>query len=106
MGEHTPTPWRHANDGRLGCIVKDTPQGEIDIAMAQMRAKLGTKDLEREANAAFIVTAVNSHAALLAACEDMVKVAETGTVLTGDSHYALVARARAAIASAKQEPRP
>ena len=67
MSEPTPGEWRYTNDGRLGHIVADGPDGEIDIAQTQMRAPIGRKDPEREANAWLMAASKR----LLEACQAM-----------------------------------
>ena len=64
--KHTPTPWQFSvNKAGKGYIV---PSGQIRGPIAEMLAWKGS-EVEDEANAAYIVRCVNSHAALVEALE-------------------------------------
>lgn len=72
---HTPTPWSvraSRNDEGYGLLICDEDQ----TILAGMDTWLGpTPEAEMEANAAFIVRACNSHAALVEALWKMMKLA-------------------------------
>lgn len=83
MAEHSKTPWHHdgypiwSADKQVVCLIADVDYfGHL-------------RDVPNyEANAAFIVTACNSHAALLAACKAARNVIErltNGKTLHGDA---------------------
>lgn len=82
---HTPTPWRvgQTRDGEETFIaIYNDPE---QVKIARVETWIGEQErAEAEANAALIVRAVNSHAALVAACEAAIPV-----IL--DAHAALVA---------------
>ena len=63
MDKHTPTPWQTTGDGLIW-------RGKPDENIAQVLARPYDGELN-SANAAFIVRAVNSHQALVAALERM-----------------------------------
>lgn len=85
--QHTPTPWHVESDIEIWC---DTG-GFVAMTMTAEQA-VGTA--EDYANAAFIVRAVNAHAALVEALEAVISVADRKTV-----EFDL---ARAALAKAKE----
>ena len=109
---HTQTPW----------IVKSIDEGESIRALEQSGNAFGIHDPEgiyfafclddmgrEEANAAYIVQAVNSHEAMLEALEDLARAAELvlGDITDQDTgwYYQLSGRiqdARKAIAKAKR----
>ena len=105
---HTPTPWsvRAArNDEGYGLLICDEDQ----TILAGMDTWLGpTPEAEMEANAAFIVRACNSHAALVEALRKMMKlVADFEDAAKGDCDMpelseadSIHEQARAAIARA------
>lgn len=97
--EHTPTPWKFAGEvqrvdgddlwcGQIAPVSGPKYRGEI--ARIQSADQIGgiSRD-EASANAAFIVTAVNSHADLVKALEEL-QAAETAYRmchdLDGDGH--------------------
>lgn len=110
MSKHTPTPWV-ADDlfmedetyTRIG-TTDGTPtyyQRSTTIAECYIDADEGLPDLRAEANAAFIVLAVNSHEALVAALE----LARDTLYEHGDARYTapVVERIEAALKSVKGE---
>lgn len=90
--KHTPGPWMVGDDARLptGRTIRSTKR--IYIA-----------DVECEANAAFIVRAVNAHADLVAACKGLID--DLADAINGDyseSDFAeLVSDAKVALARAE-----
>ena len=101
---HTPTPWsvRAArNDEGYGLLICDEDQ----TILARMDTWLGsTPEAEMEANAAFIVRACNSHAALVEALkairEEATAYPEGGEDCFKYSLSLIAEKARAAIARA------
>lgn len=67
--EHTPTPWHVGTGGGHASKIIYDAAGDA-VADAKTYHGLGAAG-EAEANAAFIVQAVNAHAALVAALETM-----------------------------------
>ena len=70
--KHSPTPWQVGksvhNDGAISVMNHETRIARIDIQILAKKADLWrTPCAERDANAAFIVRAVNAHADMLAA---------------------------------------
>ena len=66
--KHTPMPWVY----RSGMIFKSHP--EIDIPIARMaRDTPDTSPTERDANAEFIVLAVNAHEDLVKSRDDLLE---------------------------------
>ncbi len=108
--EHTPIPWEiHAwadghNSVRICQPDHSTERGCLPVAEAEI---LGRDREEAEANAAFIVRAVNNHAKLLKALEALLKN-HCGLVDSGDCGFwnveeeAEVILARAVIEEAKK----
>jgi hypothetical protein len=94
MSEHTPTPWARYDDGKLAARgwIKSVCKGIPEQMVAQA---IGVGAIEeREANAAFIVRAVNSH-------DDLVKALEAMLEKHGGLEISPAARqARAALAKA------
>jgi len=84
MGEHTPTPWRVEEGTDLiwgACNPDDQSSYGMGYSIVEGKAP-GWKPYkpsmeEREANAAFIVEAVNNHARLTRENEEMRKALET-----------------------------
>lgn len=71
MSEHTPTPWvQFAFDGKCDAIMPAGRDGDICTF----------RDAPSDADAAFIVNAVNSHDALVKALEDMVNTFQPFTM--------------------------
>jgi hypothetical protein len=104
--QHTPLPWRPFLDGS-NWHIDGKARG---LAWGRQVAKLASHS-EAEANAAFIVTACNSHQALvealLSAVQDLVASNIVDNVLREEKgqkplpEYASVAKARAALALAE-----
>lgn len=72
--KHTPTPWTNGENGLIyGFIDAESDNGAplvCDVIIAngsEKRAATGATNDEEEANAVFIVRAVNAHEALLEA---------------------------------------
>lgn len=62
MAEHTPTPWvQFTIDGKCDAIMPSGRNGDICTF----------RDSPNEANAAFIIKAVNNHDALMTALEEI-----------------------------------
>ena len=102
--EHTPIPWRHNH------ITQGWIQDETGVLVAGVQcehlhsAAKGISAKQMVANAELIVLAVNSHDALVAACEGLVELADDGSASFDDPEPGGVYdRARAALALAKGE---
>lgn len=79
MADHTPTPWRLKTTGNLGCAIEADCGGRYDDSLDDGFRVVATyqeccasnlyavQEANRNANGAFIVKAVNSHDALVAA---------------------------------------
>lgn len=77
MSKHTPTPWMARPGTTTGAeVVAKKPRGGDYVV-----ARCGGKD--REANAAFIVCAVNAHEALVDALRLMMTGSEHKTMTVG-----------------------
>jgi hypothetical protein len=90
---HTPLPWRISQERNRTIIFGGTGRGAQWVAIIAT-----TDDPDTDAaNAAFIVRAVNSHAALLAACQLALEVVENewGLGHTAQVLQAAIARATA-----------
>ena len=107
---HTPTPWEHTPmaDGRhhfLGILCTEyrgnetAPYHPLVASVFHGMGQLAPREIA-EANAAFIVRACNSHAALVAALEQVcfVLTDEYGANAT----WPCIDQARAALAAAKE----
>ena len=117
MSKHTPGPWRledwvDAGNGARVMAADGGPVCRVDGATAWAGvAGTGVRtSRERDANAAFIVQACNSHDELLEALEELVRINEehnaaveavTGRPLNWKDTY--LERARAALARARGE---
>lgn len=108
---HSPLPWSHVPEslyhdtthvgGRAPVIAND----RLLLARVERQSDPRGRCPIAEANAALIVRAVNSHADLLAALRDMLRIATAASV--GVTRNApRLDRARAAIAKATGEPTP
>jgi hypothetical protein len=108
MSEHTPTPWRVEQGTGLvwgNCSTFDdgTPDkfgvpvtdGQLERPWAKGQ---GPTYEEMEANAAFIVRAVNAHAQLVAALERLIEVSHSISEEQTDA----IASAHAVLASLKE----
>lgn len=76
---HTPTPWTyHLGRGANPRFHIQTAGGYQIASTTELarHAQAHTENEQREANAAFIVRAVNSHEALVAALHQMVQMVE------------------------------
>jgi hypothetical protein len=73
MAEHTQTPWLSDPDWREGYSWNIHI---VDAANPDMRICFMTSDGPAEANAAFIVKAVNNHDALVKALEPFARIAD------------------------------
>ena len=91
--EHTPIPWTTV--GQAGQIMDVVVVGPKSQGVCEMTGHVGQ---DRDADAAFIVRAVNNHAKLLKALEECYRV------LAGGSYHAApaTAQARAAIEEARK----
>ena len=118
---HTPTPWEHTPmaDGRhhfLGILCTEyrgnetAPYHPLVASVFHGMGQLAPREIA-EANAAFIVRACNSHAALVAALEAVVKYLEAnrpmGKIqnifhLLNQYENDVMKPARAALAAAKE----
>lgn len=107
--KHTPTPWKaieHENKNAFEGNIVITPNDMNDAVCT-----VWTCDTEEEtqANAAFIVRACNSHAALVEALEDlfnccMAEIDEDGECINeGFSSNSALGKAKAALTLAKGE---
>ena len=84
--KHTPTPWiaklgeYNFTGPENGRAIMDSTNGiricDVDSKANQKRNDYKCADPERDANAAFIVKAVNSHEALVEACQEALKIIE------------------------------
>ena len=97
---HTPTPWSvraSRNDEGYGLLICDEDQ----TILAGMDTWLGpTPEAEMEANAAFIVRACNSHAALVEALETLLNCPDLNMDSLEIETEGAIDQARAAIARA------
>lgn len=76
---HTPTPWKTDPDLGNQCVLGPDGVQTADCSIF-VNPKFGNRtDAINEANAAFIVRAVNSHDALVKACD------KAAAVLSGDA---------------------
>lgn len=72
---HSPLPWTVEHPfGEPGCFISSSNPRTTNPLVAQLVSHSG----EHEANARFIITACNSHAALLGALERLLKLCEDG----------------------------
>uniref|UniRef100_A0A6M3JP05 Uncharacterized protein n=1 Tax=viral metagenome TaxID=1070528 RepID=A0A6M3JP05_9ZZZZ len=99
--KHTPTPWiiRHNNKEIHDRIMEQNERGEFIGERPNLIARVGTYD--QEDNAAFIVTACNSHDDVVAALEELLELLEEHQ---GEANWYLVRhymRAATALAKAK-----
>ena len=105
--QHSPTPWRLALPGdRLfpeTCTVVAGDEYHVAITSYQPYSEHEASPQD-EANAAFIVRAVNNHADLLAALRDIEQMPCLSALLDEDESECGCAhcRARAAIAAAQE----
>jgi hypothetical protein len=93
VGEHTPTPWVIPTGIQNGFIIcaGDDPDKPGEILMV-LRAPYGRKgvltDLAINANAAFIVKAVNNHEALVKALKlARQRIEYLGTACSNPKHF-------------------
>jgi hypothetical protein len=112
--KHTPTPWKSFVNLRCatplkGCYINACGENAARIADVLSQCGVGTQE-ECEANAAFIVRAVNSHDALVEALESLIRNSPCVPIFKvggGVDTYSLripddrMAAARAALAAAK-----
>ena len=100
--KHTPTPWSIVpqNDGSsiIAKMHEDASKGFRIVCHAWLRRDSQAED---QANAAFIVRAVNAHDDLVAALSNLVAIIEDGNKATTESSS--YACARAALAKARGE---
>lgn len=103
MPRHTETPWKQDKWSAI-----KTPDGETLLVVGvAMPSGTHPKADEAEANTAFIVRAVNSHDALLAACKSLMEMLGDYIVCGAISprqrseNYKTMNEARAAIALAE-----
>jgi hypothetical protein len=75
--EHTPTPWAVDEDHPTSVVFEADTEIEICTTDSGSSAEQG----EDEANAALIVRAVNSHAALVEALGDLVEIIDRAGLL-------------------------
>lgn len=106
MAEHTPTPWTVDKVHFSGECHLHGPNGE---EFALLYVSDGADDPEpypAEANAAFIVKAVNNHDALVEALEDLISDAERQ--MKNPSHHQpfSLQKARDALARVGDAPKP
>lgn len=99
MADHTPTPWEVFDNGRLLVIAPGAGWSVFEIEASHQPDRP-----THEANAAFIVRAVNAHDDLVKALRTIVDgasadVSDTAIVIGSDAKAAL-AFARAALAKA------
>ena len=76
--QHTPLPWRVNHDGSDACLIEGprTPVPHHHVYVARAKGGPG-RDEMAEANAAFIVKAVNSHDDLLEALKEVTHWADS-----------------------------
>jgi len=99
MGEHTPTPWKVSPRGYIQGPFADNSRGMQDIAGL---VTVNNNHANTAANAAFIVKAVNSHAANEAKIEALVEALESWLEETeGTFPFASIEKSRAALSLAK-----
>lgn len=104
--KHTPTPWRHCSCGKCGLIwslVADCIVADANVH-GEGYEPHPVHD-ERQANAAFICRAVNSHDALVKACEDALLKIEANQSENCDDDCgwcAIAEQLRAALAEVKR----
>jgi hypothetical protein len=84
MGEHTPTPWSlHVHTGGLAGEAHINGPHNCAICYVGFGTETASHYVtgdEAEANAAFIVKAVNNHESLVAAAKSLIdEIAESGT---------------------------
>lgn len=77
----TPAPWYRAATMHTELIMGFRENTEVVIA--ELDCEIDMTDAENEANAAFIVHAVNNHSALVKALADLLYVAEIGATNNG-----------------------
>lgn len=108
--EHTPTPWRaditaHRTIDGTSCVAFIVSE-KTNIADVCNSYNISTE--EAVANAAFIVRACNSHAALVAALEGFDNFAWTAVTADCDESrlylQQLIDKARAALAAVESQP--
>jgi hypothetical protein len=110
MSNHSSLPWSVVNDG-LNHKGEPYPKQILDADQTTI-ARVWHCDIRHREhdlpNAAFIVRAVNNHAALLQACDDLLRVVEVYPPTAGHKAQEAVARAiteaRKAIAEAMGGP--
>ena len=100
MTDHTPTPWQ-IDDDLIMTVVDDIPD---DIICEKTKERPIRAD-NWDANAAFIVKAVNNHDALVDTLKFLLDVLEIscvqqGTDITNPTPESAIGRARAVLASA------
>lgn len=100
--KRTPGPWRVLDSDKLQ-VVRDIAGHTAAVAIASRRSVV-MRD-EAEANAQFIVKAVNAHAELVAALEAFVTQATklSGFPAAYDPYSGALVAARAALSRAKGE---
>ena len=75
MRKHTPIPWAISDVG-IGFEIEALVDGKLSIIAQTQQLRPNDRDVnhtERKANAAFIVRAVNSHDALVAALKELLE---------------------------------
>ena len=109
MRDHTPTPWKaspYSSIVGIAISAQPDPNKNTVVLAGTMGTFSDDHQVESEANAAFIVRAVNNHEALVDALERCLAFAEDVEVkaLVGDEGCLWPAEiARAALAAAKGE---
>jgi hypothetical protein len=83
--KHTPLPWRQSG---VAFEIKDATGETVGVTLEAV-------------DAALIVRAVNAHAGLLAACEEMYRILQDGMTADYDEMTAALGRARTAVAMAR-----
>lgn len=85
--QHTPTPW-HVGDGKAARII----YGQDGYAIADATVYHGRHGGAEEANAAFIVRAVNAHDDLVAALRKARNAISEEVLAAGDEDHPTIAR--------------
>ena len=105
--QHTPTPW-YISETRLKTTIEIYIDGwgytlaDCDASHSSLADKVGIEEVE--ANAAFIVKAVNCHDELLKALEGMLQIFLDVDDSADFENMKTVKAARAAIAKAESNP--
>lgn len=106
MAEHTPGPWRMADDYDEKDISIGVRANGFPFEYQPARAG-GHDQKEAEANAAFIVKACNSFDELVSALQDCLAALDNQAVVNGGEAYpAARSIARAALARAEGSEKP